>query len=1175
MRILFVFLILTGSLNSRKIYWDLAPLLENAGNEKIRIIVHMKGEADLSHIPEWDKRGRVERLMEFATESQRDILEYLRSIDTSKVSDIRPFWIFNGIFLNATKDIIWELARRPDVDVIEKSDTLWIFKYDTTGEIIENFNWNIRKIQADSVWINLGISGDGVILGNLDTGVDVDHPALSSKYLGYWHDAVNHLPDPYDDNGHGTHTMGTIVGGDGPGSLFPDSNDVGIAYGAKFVAAKGFSSGGYGLDEWILECYEWFAYLISQGVEVRIVSNSWGSNLQTNLTFWEATLNWRNLGIIPVFAIGNAGPGFGTAGTPGNFPIVIGVGATGSDDNVANFSSRGPAPNQNPWNDPQYWSRPDWNFIKPDIAAPGVTIRSTVPGGGFEASGWSGTSMATPHVAATIALMLEKNPSLEYYQIYDILLNSADQPVQGNPYPNINYGWGRLNAYRAVMETPTYSIPYLRYISYLIDDSGGNNNGLPDPGEEVTLYITIRNLGATAIDVEGYMETSDTSITLLDPVSIYGTINTGDTTSGDGFIFTSNPNRRPGQPVYFDIEISGTDTNGTPFSFNFPLSFDIGTPVYHTWFIDDMEQGMINWVSGGTSEWGITGNTYHSPVLSLTDSPDGNYGNNEHSYLILSWPFDLSNAYHARLILWHRYDFEPSYDFGYIEISTDSTDNSNWMTVATYTGLMNTWTPDTVDISNLAGEEHVYIRFLLESDESYSRDGWYIDDVEIQLDYPPENIHLYVEDFQIEDESGNGNGYLDPGEYCNLYLTLRNLGIDTAFDVTLQIETESNLVVIEDNLSYYGTIAPLNSSTGDEFIIHALPDAPVGVEIPFTLYLSAYNFSDTISFELMISDSIFLPTGACEYGYYAYEDIDYSSESPLFEWFEIAPPGPGTIIAEITDEDADTVTLPLPFTFKYFGIEYDSIGICSNGFVEMGKSTYRFGSNAPIPYPGGPKNLIAPFWDDLDPGQNGDIYQYYDEENHRWILEFYQVAHHDEPSMGYETFQVILYDPLYHPTETGDGEIVFQYLEVGDYSSCTVGIENQDENDGIQMIYNGGTPSTATTIGEGRAIKFTTDPPLVLSEDHTGLILRNYTLGINPSIIRNSTTIKLYIPKESMIHLKVYDVQGRRISEILRGRVTVGEHVIPWNTDKLRNGIYFIRLESNGRSLTKKVVVIR
>ena len=180
-----------------------------------------------------------------------------------------------------------------------------------------------------------------------------------------------------------------------------------------------------------------------------VVVAPWGSPAITT-EFWDDCLNLRAIGIAPVFPVGSSGPGSGTTTTPGNFPLVFGVGTTDNNDNIASFSSRGPAPNQYPWNDTIFWSRPDWNLTKPDISAPGVNIRTSDLGGGYTII--SGSSFACAHVAGALALLLSKDSTADYLTLYNLLLDYADEPAQGAPYPNNNYGWGRLNVYSALQQ---------------------------------------------------------------------------------------------------------------------------------------------------------------------------------------------------------------------------------------------------------------------------------------------------------------------------------------------------------------------------------------------------------------------------------------------------------------------------------------------------------------------------------------------------------------------------------------------------------------------------------------------------------------------------------------------------------------------------------------------------
>jgi hypothetical protein len=244
--------------------------------------------------------------------------------------------------------------------------------------------------------------------------------------------------------------MGTMVGGDGPGPFTPD---IGVAPGAEWIAAKGcedFSctessliSGG----QFLLAPTDLQGQNPDPSKRPDVINNSWGSD-DPNDTFFKGVVDaWRAAGIVPVFAIGNAGEfGCATAGTPGNFAEVIGVGATDINDEIAYFSSRGPAPD---------------GRVKPDVTAPGVNVTSSVPGGGYEA--FDGTSMATPHTAGTIALMLSAKPSLrgQFDAIAGTLEGTAldhfDDSCGGDPSgdPNNVYGDGRIDALAAVQLVKT------------------------------------------------------------------------------------------------------------------------------------------------------------------------------------------------------------------------------------------------------------------------------------------------------------------------------------------------------------------------------------------------------------------------------------------------------------------------------------------------------------------------------------------------------------------------------------------------------------------------------------------------------------------------------------------------------------------------------------------------
>ncbi len=234
----------------------------------------------------------------------------------------------------------------------------------------------------------------------------------------------------------------------------------------------------------------------------------------------------------------------------------------------------------------------------------------------------------------------------------------------------------------------------------------------------------------------------------------------------------------------------------------------------------------------------------------------------------------------------------------------------------------------------------------------------------------------------------------------------------------------------------------------------------------------------TVTQDFTITIPWMYPTGPDNYGYIAYDN--YEGEDPaVYDWVEIDPDsgGLGTVI---TLEDDETVPVALPFTFRYYGVEYDTLSICSNGWVACGFTTDNDWSNTPIPDPDGPPAMIAPFWEDLlpwetgsPPATEGTIAYWYDQANDRFIVEYDHVQQW-APESAVETFEVILYDPIAYPTITGDGNILFQYKVVADPSEIGVGIENHTETDGLQLLNDGVYDSTAWPIESGLAILFTT-----------------------------------------------------------------------------------------------------
>jgi hypothetical protein len=350
---------------------------------------------------------------------------------------------------------------------------------------------------------------------------------------------------------------------------------------------------------------------------------------------------------------------------------------------------------------------------------------------------------------------------------------------------------------------------------------------------------------------------------------------------------------------------------------------------------------------------------------------------------------------------------------------------------------------------------------------------------EAQIPVSGSGAYLAYDGHTVDDSLGDDDGLVDPSETIMLGVSITNLGIDAAAGVKATLSTADSFAIISDSVSYFGDVPADSVVTGlNPFVFALRPDA-VAHDIPFVLAISdAGGNAWTDSFSVPATGGNG-STGPDPYGYYIYDDTDtLTGNAPVYDWLEIATAagGPGTIVSEITDEDADTVTVPLPFSFPYYGINYDSIGLCSNGFAELGYSTYRFGVNMPIPSPAGPARLLSCFWDDLNPAANGDIYQYFDATAHRWILEFYQCSHYDTVS-NLETFQIVCRDPAYYPTPTGDGEILYLYNHVANAASNSVGIEDETQARGLQYVYNDNYDQNAAALIDTRTLLVTTKPP--------------------------------------------------------------------------------------------------
>ncbi len=356
---------------------------------------------------------------------------------------------------------------------------------------------------------------------------------------------------------------------------------------------------------------------------------------------------------------------------------------------------------------------------------------------------------------------------------------------------------------------------------------------------------------------------------------------------------------------------------------------------------------------------------------------------------------------------------------------------------------------------------------------------------------------------------GNANGRLDPGETSSLVFELNNIGELAGTSLTGVLSTSNPLITITDNTADFGSIGigEIGSNGASPFAVEADSTIYNGANVNFDLELTSSNGSVSIrSVPVSIGFvASYDPVGPDNYGYYMYDNTDAGySQAPFYNWTEIAG-GPGTRINFPYDPESDlnyddnSTVVSLPFDFVYYGESYDYLLVCINGFVAFDTSIIdMFGNhfsnshNMPIPDVGAPLGLIGPFWDDIEYYNSGDngVFEYYDSANNRYILEWHDCTHARTGSP--QTFQMIIYDPVYHPTPTGDAEIVFQYQTVNNNDSgggnspglhSSVGFQNIGNNDGLQYTFDNMYHPGAATLASGRAIKITTDTGLAPPPD--------------------------------------------------------------------------------------------
>lgn len=434
--------------------------------ERIPVLVTLADRVDVAAIAAPDRHARraalVEALRAKAISSQAALRELL---EQSGATDVEPLWIVNGVAAKVTPELARALATFPGVASVTLDSAMQAPA--ASAGAASSPGWNLSAINAPYMW-SLGYSGSGVVVANMDTGVDVNHTDLKPRWRGgsnSWYDPYKGTTAPYDAIGHGTQTMGLMVGG----------SSIGVAPGATWIAAKIYDDTGTTTVSVIHKAFQWL--LAPSGVAggpdaPDVVDASWGlSGVNACDDTFQADFEALRVGgIVVVFAAGNSGPYPLTSVSPANNADGFSAGAVDSTSNVASFSSRGPSACT--------------GATYPDLVAPGVDVRTTniSIGGVPQYTYVSGTSFSAPHVAGAAALLAGAFPAAAGADIEQALRATARDlaPVGPDDFS----GCGLVDAYAAyasiaVLTPPgitTTSLPAGRRgksYSYTLAASGG------------------------------------------------------------------------------------------------------------------------------------------------------------------------------------------------------------------------------------------------------------------------------------------------------------------------------------------------------------------------------------------------------------------------------------------------------------------------------------------------------------------------------------------------------------------------------------------------------------------------------------------------------------------------------------------------------------------------------
>ncbi|WP_226673089.1 S8 family serine peptidase [Rossellomorea aquimaris] len=782
----------------------------------------------------------VSELRATALESQAQVKEYLQKEKKSgAVKEIKDFYVVNGMAVTSTKKVMEKISTFAEVEKILPNETRQIIqpaKAKTSSSAVldkeapntpASIEWNIDRVGAPAVW-DMGIDGAGTVIASIDTGVQWDHPALKEKYRGYnpqnpespdhefnWFDATAGQGAPYDDQGHGTHTVGTMVGSEPDGS-----NQIGVAPGAKWIAVKAFTADG-GTDVDLLEAGEWIlAPKDAEGnphpeMAPDVVNNSWGGGAGLDEWYRDMVSAWRAAEIFPEFSAGNTtlfnpgGPG--SIANPANYPESFATGATDINDQLGSFSLQGPSP---------------YDEIKPEIAAPGVNIRSSVPGGNYE-GGWNGTSMAGPHVSAVAALLRQVDASLTVDEIEEILMSTAVPLTDGTfpESPNNGYGHGLVNAFDAVSSVMSGIGKVKGQVSKEGDDTEApviSHDAPQEAFKEMNLPLEAEasdNVSVTSVALhyqnqDGAWVQVDAARTSGNYTSgTYEAVIPGEVLTGDGVTYK-----------WSALDFGGNEVESDTYTVNLLPGITVG-------YEQDFESSATGWTSYGPGNSWERGVPESGPGVATSGENvyatnlGGTYDNSANMSLQMP-PIDLPEGESfLQFKQWH--ELERNYDYGHVFVSPDG---EEWTQALRVNGDSGGWIDGEVDLSQYAGQR-VYVAFNVTTDGSVVKQGWYLDDVKLSAEsnLPAKKMNLGLKSKDEKSSSVSKKPNVNPNEITVKNEVKKDEKMEGTGPAPVLLPLQAEVSVLETGRSVY-----TNPANGSYEMTHAAGE--------FTLQASTYGY---------------------------------------------------------------------------------------------------------------------------------------------------------------------------------------------------------------------------------------------------------------------------------------------------------------------------------------------